>query len=591
MQTLKKLSLAVILIIGFIMASVAQENPEITSDELQQHIGYLASDELEGRLPGTEGDRLAAEYIANEFRKAGIDLIAENGFQYFEVVTSVDAGDGNILSSGEQKVIIGKDFIPMSFSKNTEMTAEVVFAGYGFNVENDSMSWNDYHGLDISGKWVVILRGEPDEDNPDSPFAADAGLREKVLTAKDNGAGGVLFVSGPSFDKDDALMRMFYDKTTSDAGIPIFHVKRWFIDSLLGVPVAALEEKIISQKAPHSFETQTGLHGVSDVVHQKVRTMNVVGMIRGNDPVLKDEIIVIGGHYDHLGMGGPGSGSREPDTEAVHNGADDNASGVAGIIEIAERIASNKDDLRRSVVIVAFGAEEMGLIGSKYFVENPVIDMDMVVSMFNFDMIGRLSDERSIAIGGTGTSLETEDLLNKYLEAHNMKGSFSKEGFGPSDHASFYAVDIPVFFISTGAHQDYHTPRDDIEFINFEGEKAVSDLSFDLVMDVANKDAALTYQVAGAKSRSKGVQFKVTLGIVPDFANSENNGLGVGGVSSGGPAESAGMQKDDIIVALDGMEVTNIYDYMARLKKLEPGQIITVDVIRDGKKLVLLVQL
>jgi Zn-dependent M28 family amino/carboxypeptidase len=327
------------------------------------------------------------------------------------------------------------------------------------------------------------------------------------------------------------------------------------------------------------------------VIHDKVKTMNVVGKIKGSDPVLKEQIIVVGAHYDHLGLGGPGSGSRVPDTSAIHNGADDNASVVAGIIEIAEALASKDASPKRSIVVVAFGAEEMGLIGSKYFVEHPIIDIDKVVAMFNFDMIGRLNEERSVAFGGTGTSKETEDLLNTYLDEHEMKGSFSSEGFGPSDHAAFYAEDIPVFFISTGAHGDYHTPLDDVEFIDFEGQKAVSDLSLDLIMDVANRDEMLTFQEAGAKTRNTRMNFKVTLGIVPDFTSTENNGLGVGGVRDGGPADKGGMKKGDRIVALDGMEVTNIYDYMARLKKLEAGQIITVDVIREGEKVVLLVQL
>lgn len=203
-----------------------------------------------------------------------------------------------------------------------------------------------------------------------------------------------------------------------------------------------------------------------------------------------------------------------------------------------------------------------------------------------------LNNKNSIAIGGTGTSVESEDLLNKYLDEYGMKASFSREGFGPSDHAAFYAEDITVFFISTGAHQDYHTPQDDVAFINFEGQKSISDFSFELIMDVANRDERLTYQEAGSKSRSEqGFRFKVTLGIVPDFTSSENDGLGVGGVSPDGPADKAGMLKGDVIVAMDGMEVASIYDYMARLKKFEAGQIITVDVIRDGKKVVLLVQL
>ena len=582
-------------IAGFLLLSIHllaySQNTEITVEELHQHIGYLASTELGGRLPGTENDRQAAAYIAGEFEKAGIELLGENGFQYFDVVTGVSAGDHNELIADTFEGRVKKDFIPLSFSKNTSLEADVIVVGYGFQVENDTLEWDDYENVDVSGKWVLILRGEPGDENPGSPFAPTAGLREKALTAKDNGAGGVLFVSAPSFDKDDELMRMFYDKTTADAGLPVFHIKRELADQLIGVTIASIDDSISENMVPVSFNSGHKLFGQADVAHKKVRTMNVVGFIEGNDPVLREEIIVLGAHYDHLGMGGPGSGSREPDTIAVHNGADDNASGVAGIIEIAEKIAANRSGLKRSVVVVAFGAEEMGLIGSKYFVENPMISIDEIVAMFNFDMIGRLGDERSIAFGGTGTSLETEDLLNKYLEKHDLKGSFSSEGFGPSDHAAFYAEDIPVFFISTGAHQDYHTPQDDIEYINFEGEKDVADLSYDLIMDVANREMALTYQEAGSKTRQTRMNFKVTLGIVPDFTSSENNGLGVGGVRADGPADKAGMQKGDRIVALDGLEVTNIYDYMARLKKLEAGQIITVDVIRDDEKIVLLVQL
>lgn len=590
MKIFKRISLFSILFF-FSFSILAQENPDILPEELEQHVSYLASDDLQGRYPGTEGDRLSAEYIAGEYDKAGIKRLAENGFQYFEVVVSAEAGEKNMLDAGDVSATLNKDFTPLSFSKNTILFAPVVFAGYGFDIKTDSLEWNDYAGVDVNDKWVVILRGEPGDEEADSPFAADAGLREKVIVAKDKGAGGVIFVSGPSFDKDDMLMRMFYDKTTADAGIPVFHAKRSFVDKMLDTAVGELEEKITGVMAPASFECDVLLNGRSDVVHQKVKTMNVVGMVEGTDPILKDEIVVIGAHYDHLGMGGTGSGSREPDVIAVHNGADDNASGVAGIIEIAEKLALNKEN-RRSLVVVAFGAEEMGLIGSNYFVNNPLIDLDKVVAMFNFDMIGRLKEDKSIAIGGTGTSTQSEEILNSMLEGSELSASYSREGFGPSDHAAFYGENIPVFFISTGAHQDYHTPKDDIEFIDFAGQKKVSDFSYELIAAVDARDEALTFQEAGnRKSSRQGYRFKVTLGIVPDFTSSDNNGLGVGGVRSGGPAEKAGMLKGDVIIALDGMEVTNIYDYMARLKKLEAGEIITVDVMREGKKLVLLVQL
>ena len=591
---MKRSVISLFVFFAFVFAAgylTAQEDPEITSNELKQHVTYLASDALGGRLPGTGGADLAAKYIAGEFGNAGLELLGDNGFQYFDVVTRVEAGKGNSLDAKGLTAYVNEDFIPLSFSKNASLKASVVFVGYGFQVENDTLHWDDYAGVDVKGKWVVVMRGEPGEEQSNSPFAATADLREKVLTAKDNGAGGVLFVSGSEFDKDDDLMKMFYDKTTADAGVPVFHVKREVAETLLGRSIGELEKTINGQFAPASFEADSKLDGTSDVIHQKVKTANVVGKIEGSDPVLKEQIIVLGAHYDHLGMGGPGSGSREPDVEAVHNGADDNASGVAGIIELAEKIAAHRDMFKRSIVVVAFSAEEMGLIGSKYFVEHPLIDMKKVVAMFNFDMIGRLTEERSVAFGGTGTSVEAEDLINKYLSEYNLKASYSKEGFGPSDHAAFYAEDIPVFFISTGAHGDYHTPLDDAELINYVGEADVVDYSYYLIKDVAAMDAALTYQEAGSKTRSTRMNFKVTLGIVPDFTSSENNGLGVGGVRSGGPAEMAGMQKGDIITALDGMEVANIYDYMARLKKLESGKVVSVDILRDGKKMVLLVQL
>jgi len=370
--------LTICLVFGIQMRTFSQSQ-DITVQELENHTGYLASDDLGGRLPGTENDRQAAAYIAGEYKKAGIELLGEEGFQYFDVVTSVRAGKNNVYKSGEIEGRVSKDFIPMSFSKNTSLEAEVVFVGYGFQVENDTLKWDDYENVDVEGKWVLILRGEPGEENPGSPFSATVGLREKVLTAKDNGAGGVLFVSGPTFDKEDALMRMFYDKTTSDAGVPVFHIKRKLADQLIEMPVSSIEDSIQKTMVHISFNSKTVLFAQSDVVHKKVRTMNVVGMIEGSDPKLKNEIIVLGAHYDHLGMGGPGSGSRVPDTTAIHNGADDNASGVAGIIEIAEMIAAKREILGRSVVVVAFGAEEMGLIGSKQFVENPIIDMDQVV--------------------------------------------------------------------------------------------------------------------------------------------------------------------------------------------------------------------
>ena len=240
---------------------------------------------------------------------------------------------------------------------------------------------------------------------------------------------------------------------------------------------------------------------------------------------------MIGAHYDHLGMGGPGSGSRLMDSMAVHNGADDNASGVAGMLEMAAKLSKDRASLKRSIIFVAFDGEELGILGSKYFTEHPPVKLNTIMAMINFDMIGRLKDESpAIMIGGMGTAKESAGILDS-LDNGGIQLNYSLEGFGPSDHASFYAEDIPVYFFSTGAHEDYHTPDDDFDRINYAGEKGVLEIALQLVEELANRDTFLTFQEAGPKEQAGrgGYRFKVTLGIMPDFAGTTTGGLGVGG--------------------------------------------------------------
>jgi Zn-dependent M28 family amino/carboxypeptidase len=328
----------------------------------------------------------------------------------------------------------------------------------------------------------------------------------------------------------------------------------------------------------------------ANVNQKETETQNVVALLPGIDNNLKNEYVVVGAHFDHLGMGGPGSGSRVTDTIAVHNGADDNASGVAAVIQLAEKLASEKKN-KRSIIFVAFGAEEMGLVGSKAFTNKPPMETEKMVAMFNFDMVGRLDPKTNgLSIGGTQTSKETEALLTDLNTGFEL--AFSPEGVGPSDHASFYLQNIPVFFISTGAHSDYHTPLDDAELINFEGTKKVADYSYLVISEVANRETTLTFQEAGPKfQRSRGGRSKVTFGVMPDFAGLEKRGMRIDAVTKGKPAEKAGMKKGDIIIAIDGKKVGGVYDYMDRLKTMEIGQQVSVDIIRDEKETVLIVQL
>lgn len=584
-----------LLLIFFATGAYAQSQSAITAAEIKQHIEFLASDSLKGRKPGTAESVVAAQYIRDAFYRSGLKLLGENGFQDFELVTDVALGTENELSVNGIVYNVGEDFSPLPFTTNMSLTANAVFVGYGFDISNDSIFWNDYNAEDLSGKWAIILRGSPEIEGWDDVFVGNVSERFKVMVAKDKGAAGVIFVNGLNFSDGDDLIKLSYDKSTATAGLPVLQVKRPVLDtlfSLFGNSVASIETRILSGRGPVSFSVPATFSASVEIDQKIAHTQNVIAMLEGTDPLLKNEYLVIGAHYDHLGFGGPGSGSRAIDTIAVHYGADDNASGVAGVIELAGLLAAPENTPKRSVIFIAFAAEEMGLIGSKYFVENPLVDLDDVVTMINFDMIGRLKDHKTLSIGGTGTGTESEAILNRLGKKSSLKLKYSSEGYGPSDHAAFYTKDIPVFFISTGAHEDYHTPKDNIAGIDEKGEVLVLNFSADLAMEIANRKDRLEFREAGPKTRQKhGYNFKVTLGIMPDFASSEEGGLRIDAVRPDGPAKAGGMEKGDKIVAIDGKPVENIYDYMGRLKKLEQGQIITVDVMRNNSREVLIIQL
>ncbi len=587
-----KLLVFVVLVL-FVVSCGKKYNPEITVADIKGNLEYLASDSLKGRKPAKEGGQLAADFIRTKFKNADLKLMYDNGYQYFGLITAAEIGDGNTMSINGNQFEVETDFLPYAFSANGKAEASVVFAGYGLQVDVDTVKWDDFEGVDVAGKWVLALQGDPDMENAESPFIPFSTERAKALNADDNKAAGLILVAGPSFSKIDKLPKLFFDKDSRRYPFPIMQVTRAVADEILagtGKTIESLESEILKKKATVSVQTDVKVAVDLNVNLKETRTQNVVAMVPGTDAKLKDEYIVVGAHYDHLGMGGPGSGSRMPDTIAVHNGADDNASGTVSVIEMAEKASAAKTN-RRSIIFVAFGAEEMGLIGSKAFAANPPVDISKIVAMFNLDMVGRLdSASNALSVGGTKTAKETEDILNKFNTGFSL--SFSGEGVGPSDHASFYLQDIPVIYLNTGAHADYHTPRDDAEFINYEGIREIDEYCYSLLTEIANRDSVLTFQEAGPKfKRSKGGRYKVTFGIMPDFAGMEKRGLRIDAVTKGKPADKGGMKKGDIIIAIDGKKVGGIHDYMSRLQSLEIGKIVLVDVIRGDETTVLIIQL
>ena len=586
--------LCIVILIAFFVSCKPKFDPEITIKDLQASIEYLASDSLMGRKTGEVGDLLAAEFIKSKFKNAGLQLMNEDGFQPFELVTSAQIAEGNKLIIDGLEFEVEKDFLPYAFSANTNVSANVVFAGYGIEADNDSIQWNDYEDIDVSGKWVLALQGDPELDDSESLFIEFSSDRSKALLASDKNAAGLILVAGKNFTETDVLQPLIFDKNSSRSSIPILQVTREVADKMLsstGQTIEKMETEIEKNNSTISIELNVNVRASINVLQKETVSRNVVAMLPGNDPELVDQYVVVGAHFDHLGMGGPESGSRALDTIAIHNGADDNASGVAEVIELAEKAAGEKIN-RRSIIFVCFSGEEMGLIGSNAFTNDPPVETDKMVAMLNFDMVGRLDTiSNALSIGGTQTAKEFESILNDLNTGFDL--AMLPEGIGPSDHASFYLQNIPVLFFSTGAHSDYHTPVDDADRINYEGERKVSEYSYKVLMEIANRDDLLTFQESGPKYQRSGrsSRYNVTFGIMPDFAGLEKRGLRVDAVTKGKPGDLAGIKKGDIITAIEGKKVGGIHDYMSRLQSLEVGQRISVDILREDKEIVLIVQL
>jgi hypothetical protein len=565
---------------------------QVTVQQLQQHIKYLSSDALLGRLTGSPGDSLAAVYVKGNLLSYGLIPLSGDGFQRYKVTKKVVAGKASSLSVNNVNYALEKDFMPLAFSSDSQLESDVVFIGYGFNINGDSIKWDDYNGVDVKGKWVMILRGDPEPDNNKSPYISFSADRDKALLAKDMGAAGVLMVSGPVFDPQDTFEALNLEGYSVD--IPVIRIKKEVADAILSksnATIASLEKKLYETKKPYSFSVNVKVNGKTEILRELAGTRNVMMLLPGEDPKMKNEYIILGAHFDHLGMGGPGSGSRALDTIGIHHGADDNASGVAMMLELAEKFAKTPGSHKRSIICLSFSGEEEGLLGSKHFVDDPCIDLSKVDAMINMDMVGRLNETNNMEIDGVGTATGLKELVYANSDTSIIKLTLSPEGYGPSDHSSFYGKNIPVLFYFTGGHMDYHTPTDTWEKINYKGMVEISALIFKVAEALANDSARLEFKEAGPKEdvnrypRRRGV----TLGIMPDFAGVIKNGLRADFITPGKPAALGGMQKGDIITFINGKQVNNVQDYMFRMGQLKHGQTISVEVLRGGEKVVLVI--
>lgn len=577
-------------------------SPDITAGELTAHVKYLASDELGGRGSGTPGNVKAAAYIAELLKNWGIAPAGDNGSytQSFEFVSSVRLGEHNALSfsgakvpGGAKTLVPDKDFRPFGFTSNTTVSGPLAFAGYG--ITSPDTTYDDFARIDVKGKIVVVLRYSPDGTDPHSELNRVSSFRNKARTARDRGALGIILVTGPNDDQDDDLVKLSFDQAFASSGIPVVCAKRSALDPLFagsGWSFKALQDTIKATRKSVGFAF-TGVTATltTEVVKVNATTANVVGVLSGADPALKDQFLVLGAHMDHLGLGGQGSGSLMPDTVAIHHGADDNASGTAGLLELAQALAASKASLKRSLVFVFFSGEELGTLGSARYVSAPAFPLASTAAMVNMDMIGRL-ENRSLTVYGTGTSPAWNPLLEKYNKDSAFALKLIPDGFGPSDHAQFYGKDIPVLFFFTGTHNDYHKPSDTWDKINYAGEEKVVRYVYAIVKDIDAGNRPPFTKSAGSTPSGGGDTrgFKVTLGIVPDYTEG-SEGMKIGGLRPGGAAEKSGMKSGDVIVKMGGKKIMNIYDYMGMLGELKAGDRIEVVVMRDGKPMTVIAEM
>ena len=594
MYNLKKLTYTILIFTILILTNSCAIKKDLTINELRNHIQYLSSDALAGRMTGSQGDSLAAVYIKKQLSGYGLVPLSGDGFDRFKYNDRVSLGKGNLFSVNDVSYSAENDFIPTAISENGTTKAEVVFAGYGFRINNDSLKWDDYNGVEVNNRWVMILRSSPDQDDPSSKFATFINDRNKAMIAKDLGASGVLLVSSEAFDKEDRFDQLA--KGGYSVGIPVFCIKRSVADSILYKSKHTINEltnQLNTTSKPASFLTGATVRANSDIIQNMVGTRNIVMLLPGEDNSLKNEYLIFGAHFDHLGMGGPGSGSRAVDTTGVHHGADDNSSGVAMLIELAGKFAGTKNSHKRSIVFMAFSGEEEGLLGSKHIVDNPPINLSKIDAMINLDMVGRLNDTKNLQIGGVGTADGLKERALAVVDTNNLRLAFTEDGSGASDHTSFYDKNMPVIYFTSGTHGDYHTPADTWDKINYKGMMNIGDLIFKMTSALANDTTKLKFKEAGPQvltnqpPRRRGI----TIGIMPDVTGSIKNGLKVEAVTSGRQAEAGGMKKGDIIISVDGKPVNNIGDYMFRMSQLKRGQSINIEVLRNGKKEVLLIQL
>ncbi|MFL2538323.1 MAG: M28 family peptidase [Candidatus Rariloculaceae bacterium] len=527
-------------------------------------VAWLADDDRTGRGIRTSGLAASADWLEEQFKQIGLEPAGGDGSyrQSFDAVYEVQRGiNSSLVIDGES--VPSDNFVIPGFSANSTLSAPVIFAGWG--IKSDEHEIDDYEGLDVEGHIVLVRRYTPDggvfEDSSLQRRFGD--LRYKAFMAREHGAIGLLVADLPlnSDEEEPALPNLRIDSQGS-AGIPVAVITRDWAESLIN--------------------SDQSINFTAELIVSTRQIDNIVGRLSASDRI--PGAVLIGAHYDHLGFGG--SGSLTPEVYVPHNGADDNASGTAALLEAARVLSNRTDTLRRDVVFVAFTGEEAGLLGSSYLTQNPPAGTAPagLVAMLNMDMVGRLRNNR-VAVLGSDSAEEWDEVVQPVCDKLRIECQLGGDGYGPSDQTPFYAAGVPVLHFFTGTHAEYHKPSDDIGLINAAGGVKIANLAAEVAANLSGIDT-LTYRASEAPAPMGDMRgYGASLGSIPDYAGSSETrpGMLLSGVRAGGPAEDAGLQRGDLITELAGREVRDIYDLMFILQEVKPGEQGNIVYEREGE--------
>ncbi len=578
------------------LAFLAACAPAPAPSSIQANVEILASDAFEGRLTGTEGIRYAANHIISELEAFGAEpLPMTDDYRVPFQFTGTTTDGGTRVRLGGTGGLEWSDFDSvraLSFSESAEVSGPVVFAGYGLVVpETDGFSYDSYATLDVTDKIVLVLRYFPEDAEQElrSTFSRYSSLRFKAQAARQRGARGLLVVTGPRSPNAGALVRMTGDTAVADSGIAAASISLSVADALFElVPDTTLEEaqRALDAGNPHVSGIEIPVDVMLDarVVRQQQTGHNVIAYLPPTgDTTLDRPYVVLGAHYDHLGRGEDGSSlAKAEEAGEIHNGADDNASGVAAVLAAGAELAAQ--DRARGVVLAFWSGEELGLLGSADFVESGPIPMDQIAAYVNFDMVGRLRDNK-LSVQALGSSSIWSDLVDEVNASFDFELQKVTDPYLPTDVMSFNLADVPSLALFTGSHEDYHRPTDDPETVNFTGLGRIARYGAAVAARlVAEPEPPDFVRVERTGQEGGQMQIRLYTGTIPDYA-SEVDGLLLSGVMGGGPAEHAGLREGDVIVELAGQSIANIYDYTYALDLLKVGQPTPVVFTRDGDRI------